>query len=147
MIGRSHHDPNFPTVHAVSGMPTEWIATVCKPRASFWNARFPAKAQYLYPSTAFHLPRSVHSAACPAKHEEISDPLVLIAAYRSEDLMERDLADNGIRWYCFAAVDGSLFVMATRAEERVMGANGLNASPVLAPLVDDGFVVYAGPER
>ncbi|GFG49033.1 hypothetical protein MAGR_04740 [Mycolicibacterium agri] len=149
MIGRSHNDPNFPNVHAVSGMPSEWIATVCKPHAyaNFWTALFPAKAQYLYPNTAFHLPRSVHSALCSAKYEEASDPVVLIAVYQSEDLMQLDLADNGIQWYCFAAVDGNLFVMATRAEERVMGANSLNASPVLAPLVDDGFIVYADPGR
>lgn len=147
--GRSHHDRKFPTVHAVSGVPTGWIATVCKPYTL--NVKFGAELApnflFLYPNTVFHLPRSETSATCSARYQGASDPVVLIAEYVSEDLMQLDLAENGIQWYCFAAVDGRLFVMATRAEERVMGANGLSASPTLAPLVHDGFLVYSDPGR
>jgi hypothetical protein len=127
----------------------DWITTVCRPNtfSIFKIELFPANLMLLHPNTVFSLPRSARSAVCSARNDEASDAVVLIAEYPSEDLMQLDLAENAIKWYCFAAVDDNLFVMATRAEERVMGGNGLNASPVLEPLVDDGFIVYSGPRR
>jgi hypothetical protein len=150
MAGRPPIDKEFPTVHPVSGTPTDWVTTVCEPHAvyaKFGNPTFPAGVVFLFPNKVFNLPRSEGSAVCSARYRGAYDSAILIAEYRSEDVMQSDLADNDIQWYCFAAVGGSLFVMATRAEERVMGANGLNASPALAPLVNSGFIVYSDPGR
>ena len=140
-VGRSS-DKNFPTVHAVDGTPDEWIATVCRPLAgTAWSAG----PQYIAPNTVFAVPRALRSAVCRAWHDEVSDPVLLIAEYPSEKPMQIDLADNGINWYCFAAANGKLFVIATRNDDLAKGANGLNGSPVLLPLVAYGFIVYPSP--
>jgi hypothetical protein len=147
--GPSHHDKNFPTVNAVSGVPSEWIAAVCKPHTPYPGlALFATDVMFLYPNTTFGLRRATYSAVCPARYEAASDPVVVIAEYPAEDPMQLDLDDNGLRWYCFAADHGHLFVLATRAEEQGAGTpNGFGDTPVLAPLEADGFDVYrnSGP--
>jgi hypothetical protein len=149
MVGPSHDDKNFPTVNAVSGVPSEWIAAVCKPHIPYAGlAIFPTEVVFLYPNTTFDLRRATFSAVCPARYEGVSDPVVMVAEYPSEDPMQLDLDDNGLQWYCFAADHGHLFVLATRAEEQGAGSsNGLGDTPVLAPLEADGFNVYrnSGP--
>jgi hypothetical protein len=146
MFGPSHDDKNFPTVNAVSGVPSEWIAAVCKPHTPYAQdgfAFFPADGLFLYPNTTFDLRRATYSAVCPARDEGASDPVVMIAEYPFEDPMQLDLDANGLQWYCFAADHGHLFVLATRVEEQGAGSsNGLGDTPVLAPLEADGFNVY-----
>jgi hypothetical protein len=149
MIGPHRDAKKFPTVNAVSGTPPEWIAAVCLPHAPYAQADialFPADVLFLYPNKSFDLPRAVYSAACPARYVTASDPVVLVAEYRIEDTMQLELADTGIKWYCFAANHGHLFVLATRAEEHGAGStNGLADTPVLAPLEQYGFNVYGDP--
>ena len=118
---------------------------VCKPRMASLGGGFPPATLFLFPNTSFRLPHSLGSAVCQASHEKASDPVVLIAEYLSEDLMQRDLGDNEVKWFCFAEVSARLFVMATRAADRVMGPKGLEVSPVLKPLVHDGFINYSDP--
>jgi hypothetical protein len=149
MLGPSHDDKNFPTVNAVSGAPSEWIAAVCKPHSPFAEPTlFPARALFLYPNTTFDLRRATYSAVCPARYAGASDPVVMVAEYPSEDPMQFDLDDNGLQWYCFAADHGHLIVLATRAEEEGAGSpNGLGDTPVLAPLEAYGFIIYRNSGR
>jgi hypothetical protein len=149
LIGPTHDD-TFPTVHAVSGTPADWVAAVWtthKPQGEKGGAQFPINGVFLYPNTTFDLVHADYSGVCPARYRASSDSVVLIAQYPSEDLMQNDLARNKIEWYCFAATQGKLFVLATRAEEQEMGTNGLGGSPVLNPLVSNGFIVYGAPRR
>jgi hypothetical protein len=148
MVGPSHDAKKFPTVNAVSGIPSDWIATVCKPHALYPAgdvARFPANALFAYPNTTFDLPRALYSAVCPARYDGASDPVILLAEYRTEDTMQLELADNNIKWYCFAANHGHLLVMGTRAEESAVNPYGFAGSPVLMPLETFGFNVYEHP--
>jgi hypothetical protein len=95
----------------------------------------------LFPNTGIELPGSISSAVCHAR-EDASDPVLLVARYPSEDPLQHDLAHNGFKWYCFAADHGSLVVLATRAEDRVVAFNGFGVSPIVEPLMRFGFNVY-----
>jgi hypothetical protein len=144
LLGPSHDDKNFPLSMRVSGVPSEWIAAVCRPHTPYAGlALFPTDVVVLYPNTTFDLRRATYSAVCPARYEGVSDSVVMIAEYPSEDPMQFDLDGNGLQWYCFGADHGHLFVLAKRAQEQGAGSsNGLGDTPVLAPLEADGFNVY-----
>jgi hypothetical protein len=143
-------DPRFPGVDLVSGAPSDWLSAVCQPvteRVAFGgDYRFRASTvKTLLPNTDFDVPGAELSATCYAKVGDASDPLLLVARYRHEDAMQRDLENNAVRWYCFAVDNGTLLVVATRAEERTSGSNGFSVSPVLDPLTRLDFNVYSGP--
>ena len=148
MIGPSHDEANFPTVNAVSGTPAEWIAAICTPYIPSIRPELDpvsvSGAVLLSPSAGLDLPGSTFNAACAARERSASEPFILVAEYPSEDPMQRDLAQNGFEWYCFAAARGRLFVAATRASERTTDS-GWSVSPVLLPLAIFGFHIYSGP--
>lgn len=148
MIGPSHDDANFPTVNAVSGTPAEWIAAICTPYVPSIRPELDpvsvSGALLLSPSAGLDLPGSTFNAACKAREKSAAEPFILVAEYPSEDPMQRDLAQNGFEWYCFAAARGRLFVAATRATERSTDS-GWSVSPVLLPLAVFGFHIYSGP--
>ncbi|MET0702601.1 MAG: hypothetical protein ABWY93_23355, partial [Mycobacterium sp.] len=100
---------------------------------------------YGFPNDAFYLPHAAYSALCSAKTSAASDWVLVVAQFASEDPMQIDLAVNGVQWYCFAAHQGGLFVIGTRAEESAPGPHGLSVSPVLEPLTTFGFNVYRDP--
>jgi hypothetical protein len=149
MIGPHHDTKNFPTVDPVSGTPAEWIPAICQPRvqdASTQIERYPGSGVlFLFPNNKFELPGSTYSAVCSTKDRNFSDPVLLVAQYPSEDPMQLDLANNGFKWYCFAADRGHLFVTATRADTWQTDAHGFGVSPVLEPLEAYGFNVYSSP--
>jgi hypothetical protein len=61
----------------------------------------------------------------------VSDALLLVARYATEDAMQIDLAKNEFKWYCFATDQGTLVVITTRAEEEVSAPDGFEASSAL----------------
>lgn len=141
-------DPRFENVNAVSGTPAEWLSSVCEPqlrRISIGGSRFQGLGHlYLFATQGLTLRDSTFSAQCRSRNRESSDPFLLVARYRSEPPMQRDLARNGFQWYCFGADRGQLLVIATRAEEGVQ-SNGWSVSPILEPLQRYGFMVYSQP--
>jgi hypothetical protein len=149
MMGSHQDTKNFPTVDPVSGTPAEWISTICQPRvqdASTQIERYPGSGVlYLFPNYRFKLPGSTYSAVCSAKDHNAPDSVLLVAQYPAEDPMQLDLANNGFKWYCFAADRGRLFVTATRADTWHTDDHGFGVSPILEPLETFGFNVYDSP--
>jgi hypothetical protein len=146
--GKPTQDPAFLTVDPVSGTPTDWVSAVCQERVHQVRSEIGNPLRgigFLYPNTKFHLPGSTYSAVCTARTKAASDPVVLVAEYPDEDSMQIDLANNGVKWYCFAGHRGRLLAIATRAAESEMGSNGLATSPVLQPLTSYKFNVYSDP--
>jgi hypothetical protein len=147
--GKPRQDPAFPIVDPASGTPAEWLSAVCEQRVyqtrSGMGQPVLAGIGFLYPNTKFNLPGSTYSAMCRARTKAASDPVVLVAEYPDEDSMQIDLANNGVKWYCFAGHRGRLFAIATRAAESETGSNGLATSPVLQPLTSYEFNVYGDP--
>ena len=147
-IGPTHDEADFPTVNAVSATPAEWIAAICTPYVPSIKPELDpvsvSGALLLSTGAGLDLPGSTFNAACAARERSASEPFILVAEYPSEDPMQRDLAQNGFEWYCFAAARGRLFVAATRATERTTDS-GWSVSPVLLPLAVFGFHIYSGP--
>jgi hypothetical protein len=147
-VGKPAQDPAFLTVDPVSGTPTEWVSAVCRERVHQLPSDMGNPLRgigFLYPNTEFELPGSTYSATCKARTTPVSDQVLLLAEYPDEDSMQLDLADNGVKWYCFAGHRGRLLVIATRAAESYAGSNGLATSPVLEPLTSYEFSVYGDP--
>jgi hypothetical protein len=135
----------FANVNEVTGSPSDWISTICKPLF-----RFPeGGVSYQFPNTEFYLPAATYSAVCQARdlaYTKVSDPILLIARFPSEDPMQLDLEIEEFEWYCFAVDRNEMVVFATRLSDTITNQDtGLGESPLLAPLKKFGFNVYSDP--
>ena len=117
----------------VSHWPADWINAVCEPP--------------LYQLRNYkRLPNATANASCRSLIKPSGDvDYLMISRFPSELPMQVDLHNAGYEWYSFASDHGSLVSFETVSETSVPGDQGLWESPVLQPLKQFGFSIYAGP--
>jgi hypothetical protein len=93
------------------------------------------------------LPNSIDSGVCAARIEPPGEsPNIMIAHFPAELPMQVDLGNQEYNWYAFALDRGLILALFTYSEaDGTDPVTGLGETPLLVPLKQFGFNIYAGP--
>jgi hypothetical protein len=124
----------FAEINKVSRWPADWINAVCQPP--------------LYQLRNYtRLPHALVNASCRSLKTPTGDiDYLMISRFPSELPMQVDLHNEGYKYYAFAYDHGSLISFETTDDTRVPDpVTNLGESPILLPLKQFGFHIYADP--